>query len=299
MSKIINYTKCPLCENSDFKQILKTKDYTVSQETYKIIECNNCSFKFTQDIPNQTEIGKYYASENYISHSNTQKGVINKLYHFARNYMLNAKANLLEKQNKTANKNLLDIGCGTGYFLNTMQAKNWQVTGIEADEGARKFAEQNFNIIPQDIDKLFGLPSNNYQAITMWHVLEHVHTLHEYIAQIHHLLADDGTLIIAVPNANCLDAKHYKEYWAGWDVPRHLYHFTPQTMNILLEKHNFKIVQKKLMPFDPFYIAMLSEKYQNSKLAFIKAIAIGKLSLFNSFLNTNKASSVIYIAKKK
>ncbi len=295
---IKTYTCCSVCGNSTFKKVVETKDFTVSNEVFEVLECKSCSFKFTQNIPIQSKIGKYYASEDYISHSDTKEGLINKLYHFARNFMLNSKAKLLEKNNQSNSKNLLDIGCGTGYFLNTMKNKSWNITGIEADEGARSLAISNFDLQVFDVEKLFQF-NQKFDTITMWHVLEHIHDLNEYIKQCYELLSENGTLIIAVPNANSFDAKYYKANWAAWDVPRHLYHFTPQSMQKLLEKHQFKIVQKKLMPFDPFYIALLSEKYKKSALALIKGFTIGKISLLNAIFNVDKASSVIYVIKKQ
>lgn len=298
MNNTVHYTACPICEDDRLRLYTEAKDHLTSNETFKILECANCQFRFTQDIPDQAQIGQYYASENYISHSNTNKGLVNKLYHFARNYMLNAKVKLLDKFNNSSDKTLLDIGSGTGHFLSAAESKGWKVKGIEADEGARTFSIKEFGLEVHNTDKFNDLSANQFQIISMWHVLEHVHTLHEYIQKIHELLADDGTLIIAVPNSNSLDAKHYKSHWAGWDVPRHLYHFTPKSMERLLNKHQFQIKEKKMMPFDPFYISLLSEQYQGASLAFIKGMLLGNISFYKGLSNTDKASSVIYIAKK-
>jgi len=293
-----HYQECFVCGQANFKTLVTPKDHTVSNETFVVVECTNCQFRFTQDVPTEDTIGPYYASESYISHSDTKKGLINRLYHFARNYMLNSKRNLLNKHIKSQDKKLLDIGAGTGYFLHTMKQNGWQVTGVEPDDQARAFSQKQFELDVYPLDNLYQLEPQSFSMISMWHVLEHVHRLDDTLAQIRHLLKEDGTLIIAVPNSDCLDAQKYKEFWAGWDVPRHLYHFTPKSMERLMENHQFTIVEKKLMPFDPFYISMLSEKYKTNSSGLIGGMLTGLQSLIVGWSNTDKASSVIYVIKK-
>lgn len=293
-----HYKECFVCGQSNFKTLVEPKDHTVSKESFTVVECTNCQFRFTQDVPTEETIGPYYASESYISHSDTKKGLINRLYHFARNYMLNSKRNLLNKHIQGQEKKLLDIGAGTGYFLNTMKQSGWNVTGVEPDDQARAFSQKQFELDVYPLDNLYEFTPQSFSMISMWHVLEHVHRLDDTLKQIYQLLNDDGTLVIAVPNSDCLDAQKYKEFWAGWDVPRHLYHFTPISMERLMANHQFKIIEKKLMPFDPFYISMLSEKYKNKGGGLVGGLITGLQSLIVSWSNTDKASSVIYVIKK-
>ena len=296
---MIHYDHCPVCGGGNIADKFVVKDYTVSGEEYMLQQCGDCTFVFTQDIPSQEEIGPYYASQNYISHSNTQKGLINNLYHKVRKITLGAKRKLIVAETNTSKGNLLDVGCGTGAFLNEMKTAGWNITGLEPDETARKNAQELFGIHPQPSHELFQLPADSYDAITMWHVLEHVHQLHEYIEQLKNLLATSGRLIIAVPNYTSHDANHYQRFWAAYDVPRHLYHFSPQSMRVLMEKHGLQVIRTKPMWFDSFYVSMLSEQYKNGGSNNIKAFFTGLVSNIKALANNERCSSVIYIIGKK
>jgi len=134
----------------------------------------------------------------------------------------------------------------------------------------------------------------------MWHVLEHVHALKPYLNQCLKSLKQNGRLIIAVPNYTSFDAKYYKKYWAAYDLPRHLYHFSPTSMATLLSEIGFEIVTIKPMWYDSFYVSLLSEKYKKSgKLGLMLAIIIGGISNFITLFDASKASSIIYEIKKK
>ncbi len=295
---MIHYSSCPLCRSNSIQPALEAKDHTVSQETFPIWHCNACSARFTQDVPGQENIGAYYASAGYISHSDTREGIINNLYHIVRKRTLASKRKLVSKATGIHKGNLLDIGCGTGAFLHTMQSAGWTITGLEPDAAARVKAGELYNINPQEPNRLFELTPDSYDAITMWHVLEHVHQLHEYMKQITNLLTKNGKLFIAVPNYTSGDAGAYGENWAAWDVPRHLYHFSPLSMEKLVIMHGLKFVAVKPMWFDSFYVSMLSEKYKNGKGNIIKAVFNGFLSNLKAIGSTKKCSSVIYIIGK-
>jgi len=193
---------------------------------------------------------------------------------------------------------ILDIGCGTGAFLNTMKAAGWGITGLEPDETARKKANDLYNISPQSPEQLFELKPASYHAITMWHVLEHVHELHAYVKQLASLITPQGRIFIAVPNYTSKDAEIYREYWAAYDVPRHLYHFSPASMEQLLSLYNLKLFAIKPMWYDSFYVSMLSEKYKTGKGNIIKAFWNGFVSNLNAVSDKSKCSSVIYIISK-
>lgn len=295
---MIHYTGCPVCKSEEIQKQLSAKDYTVSKNDFSIWHCNACTARFTQDVPGQDDIAAFYASDNYISHSDTRKGIINSLYHLVRKRTLNAKKNLIIKEVGLKKGTLLDIGCGTGAFLNTMKLAGWNINGLEPDAIARAKAAELYSIHPQESGKLFELKAASYHAVTMWHVLEHVHELHAYIRQIENLLAPDGKLFIAVPNYTSKDATIYKAYWAAYDVPRHLYHFSPKSMEHLLSGYNLKLTAVKPMWFDSFYVSMLSEQYKTGKGNIIKALFNGLLSNMKAMADVRKCSSVIYVISK-
>lgn len=299
MNNQINYQNCPICKSSLIKPFIVCKDYTVSQEDFEIFTCTNCSASFTQNIPTQITIGKYYQSANYISHSDTKEGFISKIYHRVRSITLQKKCNLIKKYSEENKRQLLDIGAGTGAFAKKMLDEKWKVTALEPDDIARQNAKNKYNLQLETPEKLFTLQKNSYNVITLWHVLEHIHTLEEYLKQFHQILENKGKLFIAVPNYTSYDAKYYKEFWAGFDVPRHLYHFSPKSINILANSFGFEVIAKKAMWFDSTYVSMLSEQYKTGKNNFVKALYVGLFSNLKAIFNVNTCSSIIYILEKK
>lgn len=293
---MIVYTSCPNCGDTNISKVLAAKDHTVSKEEFEIWECKNCTLRFTQNIPDQENIGRYYQSENYISHSDTSKGLINNLYHKVRKRTLVQKKKLIEKATKKKTGNILDVGAGTGAFLNTMKNANWNCTGIEPDKNAREKALELYHINLKEAEKLYSLPPETFDAITLWHVLEHVHELHKYVEQLKNLLSKDGKLFIAVPNYTSGDEKIYDEFWAAYDVPRHLYHFSPKAMQDLLNRHGLKVEALKPMWYDSVYVSMLSEKYKTGDSHPIRALINGTISNLETVSDKTKCSSLIYIA---
>ena len=294
---VITVEKCPVCDNESLETFLQVIDHSISGESFELVKCPSCGLCITQRHPDMASIGKYYASEDYISHSNTSKGVINRLYHAVRSYMLGRKQALVEKH-ATKGK-LLDIGAGTGYFASHMKNAGWDVLGLEPDEGARSVAQNTLGLEMDDISVLHELPERQYDAITMWHVLEHVHNLNEDLDRIEKLLKADGTLIVAVPNPTSSDARKYGDKWAAYDVPRHLWHFSPVSMQTLLEKHGFELIDTKSMPFDAFYVSMLSEKYKGSGMGPVLGGFAGLGTYTASLGDVKNASSLIYVARHK
>jgi len=297
MSKF-NVLQCPVCDGNSFSPFLICTDFFVSGEQFQIKQCSSCGFKITENIEDEENIGPYYQSENYISHSNTSKGVVNSIYHAVRKYMLGRKRRLVEKATSLKTGQILDVGTGTGFFLNEMKEKGWQVTGTEKSSDARDFAKKEFNLDNLSSEELFTLKEKSFDVITLWHVLEHIHLLNENMETFHRLLKENGKLLIAVPNHDSTDAKHYKEFWAAYDVPRHIWHFAPKQMKMLGEKHDFTLSLLHNMPFDSFYVSLLSEKYKKSKLALLKGIFYGKISWLKSIFNPVKCSSVIYVFER-
>jgi 2-polyprenyl-3-methyl-5-hydroxy-6-metoxy-1,4-benzoquinol methylase len=301
---IINYTSCPICNASGIQSVLTAKDYTVSQKEFEIWECQACTFRFTQNVPDAVAINAYYQSENYISHSNTNEGLVNRLYHFVRKQTLARKRRLVAFITKksgvhgTTPLKLLDIGAGTGAFVQHMQLHGWQTMGIEPDEKARQRAAEahQANLLP--IEELGSIATNTFDAITMWHVLEHVHALHDCINRLKEIIKPGGYIFIAVPNYTCYDADIYKSYWAAYDVPRHLYHFSPASMEQLLENHGLKLHAIKPMWYDSFYISMLSEQYKTGHSNIVKAFFNGAVSNMKAVFSKQYCSSLIYVVGK-
>lgn len=287
---------CPVCQNNTFTEYLNVQDFTVSQEKFSIQACKNCGFKFTNPRPDLTQIGDYYKAESYISHTNTSKGLISKLYHSVRKYTLKGKLNLINRLIPRKGK-LLDVGCGTGMFLNVCRENGWTVNGIEPDNGARQIAEQ-INKAAIKTEVLTSFKNETFDIITMWHVLEHVHLLNETVDWLKERLSNSGYLIIAVPNHESKDAEIYQEYWAAYDVPRHLYHFSQKSIKQLFEQKGFSLKETLPMKFDSFYVSMLSTKYQVGKINYIKAFLDGLKSNLSAESNNGNYSSLIYIFKK-
>jgi SAM-dependent methyltransferase len=297
MQSIIHHTSCPLCGSANIHSVLTAKDHTVSGESFDIWECEACGARFTQDIPDADSIGRYYKSENYISHSNTREGLVNKVYHRVRNITLEQKRKLVQKASGLQTGSLLDIGAGTGLFVDTMRKSGWKVTGLEPDETARAKARE-MNILLNHTKDLFQLPAENFDVVTLWHVIEHVHAVHEYMEQVKSVLKKNGKLIIAVPNYTSADAKKYGEYWAAYDVPRHLYHFSPGSMQALLKKHGLQLLSTHPQWFDSFYVSLLSEQYKTGKQQLIGGAWNGFRSNMVALNAATRCSSVIYVAGK-
>ena len=289
---------CPACGNSSWDSTGRVKDHSISGEWFQLKSCPVCHLKQTSPQPAQGEIGRYYASEDYVSHSDTRSGVINKLYHAARVLMLKKKHQWVLKASGQQTGYLLDVGAGTGHFPYYMKLSGWHAEGLEPDETARKVAAEKLNMPLDPIEKLDTLPENQYDVITLWHVLEHVHNPGSYFDRFRKILKPGGVLIIAVPNHTSRDAKRYKADWAAYDVPRHLWHFSPESMQKIMEKHGFTLTKKLPMHLDAFYVSMLSEKYRGKGIVgLVSAFFSGVKTYWSARKNVDTASSVIYIAK--
>jgi ubiquinone/menaquinone biosynthesis C-methylase UbiE len=295
---MVHHDVCPLCSSEKIALHLSCNDHFISRKDFAIFNCSDCGFLFTQDYPEETEIGQYYESGNYISHSNTSEGFSNKLYRVARVIMLRRKKRLIGKITHLNRGTILDIGSGTGYFASTMKRAGWQTRGIEINEKARSFSITNFELEVDPPERITAYESNSFDCITLWHVLEHFHDPFRYISEIYRLLKPGGVCIVALPNSSSLDAKSYKQFWAAWDVPRHLWHFQPVTFRIFAEKSGFILENLKILPLDVFYISLLSERYKGSGMVFFKAMSKASFFSFMSVFNRNRSSSVIYILRK-
>ena len=295
---LIHYTVCPSCDSDELKPVFNAVDHTVSHQEFAIWQCQRCSLRFTQDVPDAAAIGPYYHSEEYISHSNTTKGLVNRLYHLVRQQTLADKRHLIQTAARRKQGKLLDIGAGTGAFAGYMQQSGWEVTGLEPEAVAREHALADHGVRLLGMDQLDSLPGESYDAITLWHVLEHVHALHPYLERLRALINKGGRIFIAVPNYTSYDAAVYGPAWAAYDVPRHLYHFSPDAMERLLARHGLQFHYCQPMWYDSFYISMMSEKYRNGKGNLAAAVCRGSVSNLKAFVDKSKCSSLIYVAGK-
>lgn len=286
---------CPICNEKEQKIFLSCLDHTVSRRKFEIVECGKCGFAYTSPRPHDNDLGKYYESEEYISHSNTSKGIVSQLYQRVRKHTLQKKLELINKNSKKGR--ILDIGCGTGEFLNTMKLDGWDTFGIEPSPGARKQGIEKFQLNVQDEPQMERFSAAHFDVITMWHVMEHVPQLNERVQKLRELLKPEGVLIVAVPNRNSHDAKFYESNWAAYDVPRHLWHFRAEDMRALMNKEGFEVKQILPMKFDSYYVSMLSEKMKTGSTNLISAVWRGFVS--NRKAGVEGSSSLIYIIRNK
>ena len=294
---LLHYSNCPSCRGENLQPVLNAVDQTVSHETFAIWQCEGCGLRFTQDVPDEGEIGRYYKSDSYISHSNTSKGFVNNLYHMVRRETLAEKYRLVASATRLKQGKLLDIGAGTGAFVGYMKGRGWEVSGLEPDASARGVAWTDNQVQLSDIGQLFSLTPDSYDAITLWHVLEHVHDLHGYMEQLKKLVRRSGRIFIAVPNYTSYDARVYQGNWAAYDVPRHLYHFSPAAMQTLVVGHGLQLLGSQAMWYDSFYISLLSERYRGKGNMF-RAGVTGLVSNAKAFVNKSRCSSLIYVVSK-
>lgn len=292
-------TKCPLCKSGHFLNHIEITDYAVTKESFLLSKCTECSLLFTNPRPTIEEIAPYYDFPEYYSHQDKSKNLTQWIYQKVRNYSISKKIKLIEEYEEEGK--LLDYGCGTGELLNEARINLWKVTGIEPNDKARNQANKKLgNKVFPTIDEL--KKENVFDVITLFHVLEHIHDLRKTLKKLLVHLKTDGHLIIAVPNFESYDAKIYGKYWAGWDVPRHLYHFSTSAMSKFKEEFDLTLVDIKPMIFDSFYVSLLSEKYKNPEnsllKSYIEAVKNGLKS--NQKANTpGDYSSNIYIFQKK
>ena len=279
---------------SNKKHFLTVKDYSVSKETFDLYHDQNLDMLITFPQPSMENLGKYYESEDYISHTDHKRSLFEKLYHFIKSIALKNKVNLINSLQPNKGR-ILDIGAGTGDFLTVAKNDGWAIMGIEPSDKAKTIAKsKGVSFVEQTTE----LENHSFDVISMWHVLEHVPDLDTQIKELKRLLKPSGTLIVAVPNFKSFDAKHYGKFWAAFDVPIHLWHFSKKSIQLLFDKEEMKLEKVLPMKFDSFYVSLLSEKYKSGKMNFINAFFIGLQSNWKAKKNF-EYSSHIYILKNK
>lgn len=273
------------------KKYLSVQDHLVSQEKFDLLYNEEFDFLETHPKPSLSELGKYYNSDEYISHTDSKKGAMASLYNFVKKLSLHQKVKLITRENNGSGK-ILDVGAGTADFLVAAKRSGWEIAGIEPNFLARQNASEKGVNLVEDLQDVKGV----FDVITLWHVLEHIPNLEETVNQLTTLLKPHGTLIVAVPNYKSYDSRYYGEYWAAYDAPRHLYHFSKVSIEKLFEA-NFKLEKILPMWFDSFYVSLLSEKYKSKNKFSLKAIYIGLKSNLNGIF-TKEYSSHIYCLRK-
>jgi 2-polyprenyl-3-methyl-5-hydroxy-6-metoxy-1,4-benzoquinol methylase len=274
---------------------IKVKDHSVSGEEFQLLYNKELDLLETFPQPEAEKLSEYYKSEDYISHTDTKRNLLEFVYHSVRQIALKQKLKLINSFDSES-KNLLDIGCGTGDFLEKALKDNWTIIGIEPDEQARKIANSKTNNSVYEIAQLNKLQANSFDVITLWHVLEHLPNLEMHTAVFKSLLKPNGTLVIAVPNFKSYDAEYYKTFWAAYDVPRHLWHFSRTAIEGLFKRKNLKLMKTLPMKFDAYYVSLLSEKYKSGIMNPFKAFWIGFKSNRKA-KRSKEYSSHIYILK--
>ena len=274
---------------------LTVKDHSVSGEEFQLVYHDTLDLLETDPQPSAENVSEYYKSEDYISHTDTKRNLLEFVYHSVRKMALKRKLKLINAFNSES-KILLDIGCGTGDFLATALKSGWKITGIEPDEKARAIANAKTNNAVFETEELTKARPNSFDVITLWHVLEHLPNLEEEVSKLKALLKPNGTLVVAVPNYKSFDAEHYKSFWAAYDVPRHLWHFSKTSISEVFGKENMKVVNTLPMIFDAYYVCLLSEKYKSGYMNPIRAFWVAWHSN-NKAKHSKEYSSHIYILK--
>lgn len=286
---------CPWCGSENAQLHLKLKDEFLTKEAFEIYECEDCRLLYTEPRPAEDKIGDYYKSEDYYSHQENKKGFIPKVYEMVKGVNLKAKY-------KMATENLhaghvLDIGCGVGDFLHTMEQNHWETTGIEPSEDAKVIAKKRIKAQIYAPEEIGLLQDESFDLITLWHVLEHVDDLKSEVQHLYRLLKKGGRLVLALPNYQSFDAQHYKEFWAAYDVPRHLNHFCQKSINNIFSNSGLELKKTDKLVWDAYYISFMSEKYQGHSMALARGLVKGLRSNIKA-KKSGEWSSLVYVLNK-
>lgn len=293
---------CPISGSREYEVVGHVKDNLISKQQFPLLRNLLSGLLITGEAPPESELGQYYQSEEYISHSDSHKGLINIIYQLARRITLPAKQRIIKKYlpGTPACQTILDVGCGTGHFAGMLRKKWYNVLTVEQSETARRYAKENFGLVSFTSLTEVDIAPLSVDLITLWHVLEHIDNLPEHFVCFRRLLKSSGILMLALPNHSGFDARYYGEQWAAYDAPRHLWHFTPETIASLARKEGFELIEKKPMRLDAYYISILTEQQRgrSKACAISKAIWIGTCGLIRSLFKSSEASSLIYFFRR-
>ncbi|MNJ99302.1 Ubiquinone biosynthesis O-methyltransferase [compost metagenome] len=274
---------------------LKVKDHSVSGEEFELLMDEDLQLLKTHPQPALENLSGYYESDDYISHTDGKRSMFEKLYHTVKQKALRDKIKLVQNFNPAKGK-LLDIGAGTGDFLVMAQKNGWNIKGLEPSPKAKAIAQAKGVSFANDLSEI---EDHSIDVITMWHVLEHVPDVEAQIAELKRIVRPEGTIIIAVPNYKSYDAQHYGIFWAAYDVPRHLWHFSKTSIKLLFAKQGMELIKILPMKFDSFYVSLLSEKYETGKMNFIGGFLTGLKSNIKAARNFEYSSHIYVIKRSK
>ena len=277
------------------KTHITLKDYSVSGEAFELLADPSLGLLFTHPKPSDLDLKAYYPDTDYISHTNQLKSLIDVLYHVVRCFSLRRKVKLIAPF-KADTATLLDIGAGTGYFIRAAKNGGWAAKGIESNSTARELAnDKSYNSVFGE-KMLSGFPTASFDVITLWHVLEHLPNLEEDVKIFKKLLKPNGRIIVAVPNFKSYDARYFKKFWAAYDVPRHLWHFSKESIPKVFSRAQMSLESTHPMLMDAYYVSMLSNKYKTGSHRVFSSLCTGLLSNLKA-LKTGEYSSLIYVLK--
>lgn len=291
--------KCPACSSLDTVQLFHAKDHLVSRREFLVRRCKSCGMGWTADPPPENDAGSYYVSEEYISHTDRRQSVSDYLYHLARRLMLVRKHNLVTRATGKNTGILLDIGSGTGYFAAFMKKRNWEVTATEINDEARTYSIEKSGINAMAPGEVKNIPSGYADCVTFWHVLEHLYDPVSWLGEAKRVLSPEGKCIIALPNFSSADAFWFGNNWAALDVPRHLWHFTPEALNLFVSKQGFTVEKITALPLDIYYISALSYRNHGVPLPLIRGLITGAFLSIRSGFRKEKASSLVFVLSRK
>ena len=266
------------------------KDHFLTGESFEIKKVSE-GVLTTLPKTNTNDLRHYYNSKSYHSHTSS-KSLMSKLYDLSSKFMVFRKIKFVSRFLK-GKKTLLDFGCGRGEILLSAKKRGFEVYGVEFMPSAQK------ELITKNIKVYNRLESvsNPVNAITFWHSLEHINDVNQVLMLCRKCLKDKGILVVAVPNYDSFDAKHYKNFWAAYDVPRHRFHFNKKGLLKTVQKYGFKHLSTKPMFLDSVYVSILSEKYKGTKMYYLFGFFVGFVSnLFALF--SKQYSSNIFIFEK-
>ena len=287
--------KCPWCGSKNAQLHIELKDLFLTQEPFKILECKDCGLLYTTPRPNKDEIGKYYQSNEYYSHQENKEGFIPKIYEKVKSINLRNKYKIATE--KTTRGKILDIGCGVGDFLHTMEQQGWECTGVEPSEDAKAIAKKRIKGQLLSSEEQENLSDGSFDVITMWHVLEHVNALRWQVQQLYRLCKPGGRIIIALPNYKSYDGQYYKAAWAAYDVPRHLNHFNEETIVKIFEESHLKHIKTEKLRWDAYYISYMSEKYLHHNSPLLRGTVRGMISNCKA-RRSGQWSSLVYVFER-
>lgn len=272
------------------EKTFRVKDHFLSNEFFSLTYVQNTAMFVTSPKPDEDKMASYYESSRYLSHQKTGNDFFSKAYFFSRQFTTSLKIRMISSLFSKPGK-VLDVGSGTGELLTALKNKGWNVKGIEPNKAAKQTA---FDKGISHEHSLGEVEKNSLDLVVFWHSLEHVYALNNTLNEVKKILKPTGILMVACPNHESWDAKYYGNFWAAWDVPRHLSHFSSKSLNIILKPQGFKLVRKSPLFLDAIYVSILSEKIKKGKLVFLKGLIVGVVSNLAGFFTKNYSSHVYF-----